>query len=96
MKKLLKFIYSYCRIWVSLLFGLGVFLYSNINSYEKETTMSIVRLTALISSIFSGILMAYLTAFSIQKRRERVNDLPEINLLSQKLINAFKIINILM
>lgn len=72
-----------------------IILIDNIPNVTDEKLVVIVRLAAIISSIFSGILIAYLTAFAIQFRREKKDRFPTIHNLTQQVHNFRRILSIL-
>lgn len=87
------------KIWKfrSAIFSIGFFFVLcdlvELPSQQKLTTA--LRLTGIVSSIFSGIIIGYLAAFSIQFRREKRERFPVIHELTQQVHNFRRILHIL-
>jgi len=87
-------IFTSWRFIICLL--ITIFLLYYFPDKSTQDAELIIRLTGITSAIFSGILIGYLTSFSIQLRREKWDRIPRIAELTQKVHSYRRLLKLLM
>jgi len=93
-EKLINKVFYY---WAEILcLGLLIMMISNLSDKESTELVIPLKLSATVSTIFAGILFGYVTAISIQFRREKFDRFPKIHALTQKVHNFRRILNMVL